>query len=98
MTIRPFAERLLENSPLALDMLITTTRRVGNAESISEYSVAGRSGPTKLNFDALPSEDPCPIKKTKRTLPGCSSDFSSAKVRRTSSEVERSAAGPEGFS
>jgi len=38
------------------------------------------------------------IKKTKRTLPGCSSDFSRAKVRRTSSAVARSAGGPEGFS
>ena len=34
------------------------TRRVGSAESSALYSVAGMSGPTRLNFDSLPSNVP----------------------------------------
>ena len=57
-TILPLAARLLMNSPLALDMLKTTTRRVGSDESSVLYSDAERSGPTRLNFDSLPSNEP----------------------------------------
>ena len=58
------------NSPLALAMLKTTTRRVGSAESSTLYSEAERSGPTRLNFDSLPSNEPWPIRKTNRMLFG----------------------------
>ena len=66
-TIRPLAARLLMNSPLALDILKTTTRLVGSADSSALYSEAERSGPIRLNFDSFPSNEPCPIKnKTER--------------------------------
>jgi hypothetical protein len=89
MTMRPCAERLLANSPLALDMLMTIIRRVGREESKLLYSDEGRSGPTRLNLDSLPSNEPWPMKNTKTTLFVWSSDLSPAKVRLTSSAVER---------
>src|SRR5262249_30460500 len=77
------------NSPLALAILKTTTRRVGSAESSTLYSDAERSGPTKLNFASLPSNDPCPIRNTNNTLFSSRCDFSSANVFLTSSAVAR---------
>ena len=56
------------NSPLALAILKMTTRRVGSEESSVLYSPAERSGPTRLNFASLPSNEPWPIRKTKSML------------------------------
>src|SRR5262245_7757907 len=87
ITMRPLAARLLINSPLALAMLKTTTRRVGSDESSTLYSDAERSGPTKLNFASFPSNDPCPMRNTNNTLFASSRDFSSVNVFLTSSAV-----------
>jgi hypothetical protein len=62
------------------------------------YSVAERSGPTRLNFAARPSNVPWPMKKTKTVLSGPAEARRVAKARRSSSAVARATPSPPGAS
>src|SRR5215207_3818187 len=97
-TTRPRPASGLRNSPLALAMLKTTTRRDGSPPSSSAYSVAAMSGPTRLNLACRPSNVPWPTRKTKTVLSGPAAARRVWKARRTSSAVARRARPPSGDS